>query len=122
MSVERNKAIARRVFEEAFNRGDLRVIDETVVTPLESVWLVHEGHSASAEPEATFALIQAKGPGISVPGPFLVRRCSAVELARNDMDRGNAETAAKKKPKPARNSLPWLPRVQTMNVHTASPR
>ena len=39
-----------------------RVIDETVVTPLESVWLVHEGHSASTEPEATFALIQAKGP------------------------------------------------------------
>ncbi len=39
-----------------------RVIDETVVTPLESVWLVHQGHSASAEPEATFALIQAKSP------------------------------------------------------------
>ena len=39
-----------------------RVIDETVVTPVESVWLVHEGHSASKEPEATFALIQAKGP------------------------------------------------------------
>ncbi len=39
-----------------------RVIDETVVTPLASIWLVHEGHSASAEPEATFALIQAKGP------------------------------------------------------------
>ena len=39
-----------------------RVIDETVVTPIESVWLVHEGHSASTEPEATFALIQAKGP------------------------------------------------------------
>ncbi len=39
-----------------------RLIDETVVTPLESIWLVHEGHSASAEPEATFALIQAKGP------------------------------------------------------------
>ncbi len=39
-----------------------RVIDETVVTPLESVWRVHEGHSASTEPEATFALIQAKGP------------------------------------------------------------
>ena len=39
-----------------------RVIDETVVTPLASVWLVHEGHSASTEPEATFALIQAKGP------------------------------------------------------------
>ena len=39
-----------------------RVIDETVVTPLESVWLVHEGHSASTAPEATFVLIQAKGP------------------------------------------------------------
>ena len=44
-----------------------RVIDETVVTPLESVWLVHEAAhgasgSASTEPEATFALIQAKGP------------------------------------------------------------
>ena len=39
-----------------------RVIDETVVTPLESVWLVHQGHSASAEPEATFVLVQAKGP------------------------------------------------------------
>ena len=39
-----------------------RVIDETVVTPLASVWLVHQGHSASTEPEATFALIQAKGP------------------------------------------------------------
>lgn len=39
-----------------------RVIDETVVTPLASIWLVHEGHIASTEPEATFALIQAKGP------------------------------------------------------------
>ena len=39
-----------------------RAIDETVVTPLASIWLVHEGHSASTEPEATFALIQAKGP------------------------------------------------------------
>ena len=59
-----------------------RVIDETVVTPLESVWLVHEAHggaaaanggaaaangtstavSVSVNREATFALIQATGP------------------------------------------------------------
>ena len=30
MAVEQNKRLALRVFEEAFNRGDLRVIDETV--------------------------------------------------------------------------------------------
>ncbi len=39
-----------------------RVVDQIAVTPLESVWLVHEGHAASSEPEATFALIQSKGP------------------------------------------------------------
>ncbi len=39
-----------------------RVIDQIVVTPIESVWLVHEGHAANAEKEATFALIQARGP------------------------------------------------------------
>lgn len=39
-----------------------RVLDHVVVTPLESVWLVHEGHAASSEPEATFALIQTRGP------------------------------------------------------------
>lgn len=39
-----------------------RVIDQIVVTPIESVWLVHEGHSASADKEATFALVQARGP------------------------------------------------------------
>ena len=35
-----------------------RVVDQIVVTPMESVWLVHEGHAASSEPEATFALVQ----------------------------------------------------------------
>lgn len=39
-----------------------RVIDQIVVTPIESVWLVHEGHSASTEKEATFALVQTRGP------------------------------------------------------------
>ena len=39
-----------------------RVLDQIVVTPIESVWLVHEGHAASSEKEATFALIQSKGP------------------------------------------------------------
>jgi putative ABC transport system permease protein len=39
-----------------------RVIDELVVTPLESVWLAHEGHSASTEPEVTFALLTLKSP------------------------------------------------------------
>jgi putative ABC transport system permease protein len=39
-----------------------RVIDELVVTPLESVWAVHEGHSASTEPEVTFALLTLRSP------------------------------------------------------------
>jgi putative ABC transport system permease protein len=39
-----------------------RVIDELVVTPLESVWIAHEGHTASTEPEVTFALIALKSP------------------------------------------------------------
>jgi putative ABC transport system permease protein len=39
-----------------------RVIDELVVTPLESVWLAHEGHTAATEPEVTFALITLKSP------------------------------------------------------------
>ncbi len=39
-----------------------RVIDELVVTPLESVWIAHEGHSASTEPEVTFALIALRSP------------------------------------------------------------
>ena len=39
-----------------------RVIDQIAVTPIESVWLVHEGHAASSEREATFALVQTRGP------------------------------------------------------------
>jgi putative ABC transport system permease protein len=39
-----------------------RVIDELVVTPLESVWAVHTGHSASTEPEVTFALLTLRSP------------------------------------------------------------
>jgi putative ABC transport system permease protein len=39
-----------------------RVIDELVVTPLESVWLAHEGHTAATEPEVTFALLTLKSP------------------------------------------------------------
>ncbi len=39
-----------------------RVIDELVVTPLESVWIAHEGHTASTEPEVTFALLSLKSP------------------------------------------------------------
>ncbi|HQA35551.1 MAG TPA: ABC transporter permease [Casimicrobium huifangae] len=39
-----------------------RVIDQIAVTPIESVWLVHEGHAAGSEREATFALVQTRGP------------------------------------------------------------
>jgi putative ABC transport system permease protein len=39
-----------------------RVIDELVVTPLESVWIAHEGHTASTEPEVTFALLSLRSP------------------------------------------------------------
>ena len=39
-----------------------RVIDQVAVTPIESVWLIHEGHAASSEREATFALVQTRGP------------------------------------------------------------
>jgi putative ABC transport system permease protein len=39
-----------------------RVIDELVVTPLESVWAVHAAHAASPTPEVTFALIQTRSP------------------------------------------------------------
>lgn len=39
-----------------------RVIDELVVTPLESVWIAHEGHTASTEPEVTFALLTLRSP------------------------------------------------------------
>jgi putative ABC transport system permease protein len=39
-----------------------RVIDHLVVTPLESVWATHASHAASNEPEATFGLVQFRGP------------------------------------------------------------
>jgi putative ABC transport system permease protein len=39
-----------------------RVIDELVITPLESVWAVHADHAASTEREVTFALLQLRGP------------------------------------------------------------
>jgi putative ABC transport system permease protein len=39
-----------------------RVIDQLVITPLESVWVAHAEHAASGEPEVTFALLAIKGP------------------------------------------------------------
>ncbi len=39
-----------------------RVIDQLVVTPLESVWTAHAAHAASTEPEVTFALLQTRSP------------------------------------------------------------
>jgi putative ABC transport system permease protein len=39
-----------------------RVIDELVVTPLESVWLAHEGHTAATAPEVTFGLVALRSP------------------------------------------------------------
>lgn len=39
-----------------------RVIDDLVVTPLASVWLAHEGHTGSTEPEVTFALVSLASP------------------------------------------------------------
>lgn len=39
-----------------------RVIDQLVVTPLESVWAVHAEHAPSSEPEVTYALVQTRGP------------------------------------------------------------
>ncbi len=51
-----------------------RVIDQTVVTPIESVWLVHQGHEASAEKEATFALLQVKSPLAMATLPRLINQ------------------------------------------------
>lgn len=39
-----------------------RVVDQLVLTALESVWIVHEGHTAATEPEVSFALVGARGP------------------------------------------------------------
>ncbi len=58
-----------------------RVIDQTVVTLLESVWLVHEGHAASAEKEATFALIQLKSPIAMATLPRLINQQTGLQAA-----------------------------------------
>jgi putative ABC transport system permease protein len=58
-----------------------RVIDQVVVTPIESVWLVHEGHSAGSEKEATFALIQARGPVGVATLPRIINAQPALQAA-----------------------------------------
>lgn len=58
-----------------------RVIDQTVVTPIESVWLVHEGHEASAEKEATFALLQLKSPIAMATLPRLINQQSGLQAS-----------------------------------------
>ena len=58
-----------------------RVIDQTVVTMLESVWLVHEGHAASAEKEATFALIQLTSPIAMATLPRLINKKAGLQAA-----------------------------------------
>ena len=58
-----------------------RVIDQTIVTPLESVWLVHEGHAASAEKEATFALIELKSPVGMATLPRLINQNASLQAA-----------------------------------------
>jgi putative ABC transport system permease protein len=58
-----------------------RVIDHTIVTLLESVWLVHEGHAASTEKEATFALIQLKSPVAMATLPRLINQTAGLQAA-----------------------------------------
>lgn len=58
-----------------------RVIDQLVVTALESVWLVHEGHTAATEPEATFALITVKGPAAMAVLPRALNARPALQAA-----------------------------------------
>lgn len=58
-----------------------RVIDQTAVTLLESVWLVHEGHAASAEKEATFALIQLNSPIAMATLPRLINQKAGLQAA-----------------------------------------
>lgn len=58
-----------------------RVIDQTAVTPIESVWLVHAEHAASAVPEATFALLQVKGPVAMATLPRLINQQSGLQAA-----------------------------------------
>ncbi len=58
-----------------------RVIDQTIVTPIESVWLVHGAHAASTAPEATFALLQVKGPVAMATLPRLINQQSGLQAA-----------------------------------------
>lgn len=58
-----------------------RVIDQTVVTQLESVWLVHEGHAASTEKEATFALIELKSPIAMATLPRLINQKTGLQAS-----------------------------------------
>lgn len=58
-----------------------RVIDQLVVTALESVWLVHEGHTAATEPEATFALVTVKGPAAMAILPRALNARPALQAA-----------------------------------------
>lgn len=58
-----------------------RVIDQLVVTPMQSVWLVHEGHTASTEPEATFALVQVRGPVAMATLPRFINSINGLQAA-----------------------------------------
>lgn len=61
-----------------------RVIDDLIVTPLASVWRVHEGHqrgTALAGAEVTFALVQTKGPVGLVTLPRLINQTTAMQAA-----------------------------------------
>jgi len=58
-----------------------RVIDQLVVTPIESVWAVHEGHLAGTEPEATFALIQTTGPVAMATLPRMINSQTGMQAA-----------------------------------------
>ncbi len=58
-----------------------RVIDRLVVTAIESVWLVHEGHTAATEPEATFALVQVRGPAAMASLPRALNAQPGIQAA-----------------------------------------
>ncbi len=58
-----------------------RVIDQVVVTPMRSVWLVHEGHTGSTEAEATFALVQVRGPLAMAMLPRFINAISGLQAA-----------------------------------------
>ena len=58
-----------------------RVIDQLVVTPMQSVWLVHEGHTGATEPEATFALVKARGPVAMATLPRFINSIDGLQAA-----------------------------------------